>query len=103
MEIKGGGVSKVINTLAGATFGVYLIHEHRYLRYLWQQWLGVEQSVSQPWMVLHLIGSVLLVFVVCAIVELIRKWLFSLVTERKWFCKIFERFAKIESKMNGDA
>lgn len=103
MEIKGGSVSKVINTLAGATFGVYLIHEHRYLRYLWQQWLGVEQSVSQPWMILYLLGSVLLVFVACATVELIRKWLFSLVTERKWFCKIFERFAKTESKMNGDA
>lgn len=103
MEIKGGGVSKVINTLAGATFGVYLIHEHRNLRYLWQQWLGVEQNATQPWMILHLIGSVLLVFVVCAIVELVRKWLFSLITERKWFCKIFERFAKIESKMNGDA
>lgn len=103
MEIKGGGVNKAINTLAGATFGVYLIHEHRYLRYLWQQWLGVEQSASQPWMVIHLIGSVLLVFVACAVVELIRKWLFSLVTERKWFHKIFERFAKIESKMNGDA
>lgn len=103
MEIKGGGVGKVINTLAGATFGVYLIHEHRYLRYLWQQWLGVEQNATQPWMILHLIGSVLLVFVVCAIVELVRKWLFPLITERKWFCKIFERFAKIESKMNGDA
>ncbi len=103
LEIKGNRISKAINTLAGATFGVYLIHEHRYLRYLWQPWLGVEQSASQPWMILHLIGSVLLVFLACAIMELIRKWLFSLVTERKWFGKIFERFAKIESKMNGDA
>ncbi len=103
LEIKSGGVSKVINMLASATFSVYLIHEHRYLRYLWQQWLGVEQSASQPWMVLHLLGSVLLVFAACAVIELVRKWLFSLVTERKWFCKIFARFAKIESKMNGDA
>lgn len=103
LEIKSGSIGKVINMLAGATFGVYLIHEHRYLRYLWQQWLGVEQSASQPWMILHLLGSVLLVFAVCAVVELVRKWLFSLVTDRKWFHKIFERFAKIESKMNGDA
>lgn len=103
LEIKSGSIGKVINMLAGATFGVYLIHEHRSLRYLWQQWLGVEQSASQPWMILHLLGSVLLVFAVCAVVELVRKWLFSLVTDRKWFHNIFERFAKIESKMNGDA
>ncbi len=103
LEIKGVTISKVINTLAGATFGVYLIHEHRYMRYLWQQWLGVEQCSTQPWMFLHLIGSVILVFVICAIIELVRKWLFGLITKCKWFDTFFKRFAKAEGKLNGDA
>ena len=103
MKIKSVPLGKIINILAGATFGVYLIHEHRNLRYLWQQWLDVEQSAGQPWMIFHLIGSVLAVFVVCAGVELLRKWLFGLITERKWFGRIFEKFSKLEDKINGDA
>lgn len=102
LSVKGNVIGKVINTLAGATFGVYLIHEHRYLRYMWQQWLQVEQNAHQPWMILHLIASVLIVFMVCAVIELIRKWLFSLVTERKWFQKLFQPMAKIERRINGD-
>ena len=102
-EIKGTGIGKCINTVAGATFGVYLIHEHRYVRYLWQQWLGVEQSADMWWMILHLVGSVLLVFTVCTIIEWIRKWLFGLVTKRRRFQKLFYRFQKLEEKINGDA
>lgn len=102
-DIKNVKIGKAINTVAGATFGVYLIHEHRYIRYLWPQWLGVEQSAEQPWMILHLIGSVLLVFAVCTIIELVRKWLFGLITKRSWFDNIFKRFAALEDKMNGEA
>ncbi len=102
-EIKGVHISKIINTLAGATFGVYLIHEHQFLRYLWQQWLCVEQNASKPWMPVHLLGSIALVFLLCFVAEWVRKGVFALITERKWFRKAFERFEKIESKMNGEA
>ena len=101
-EIKGKSISKIINTLAGATFGVYLIHEHRYLRYEWQPWLGVEQNAGQPWMILHLVGSVVVVFLACACIELLRKWFFSLITERKWFQSLFKPLTKAESKINGE-
>lgn len=103
MDIKNAGIGKVINTLAGATFGVYLIHEHRYLRYLWQQWLGVEQNAGKPLMILHLIGSILLVFAICVGIDLVRKWLFGLITNRLWFQNCFKKFAKLEDKINGDA
>lgn len=103
VNISGKKIGKFINMLATATFGVYLIHEHRYLRYLWPQWLGVENYSNTVWMILHWFGSILAVFGVCAVAELIRKWLFSLVTGRKWFGKIFLPFRKAEQKMNGDA
>jgi len=102
-EIKSIPFGRIINTLAGTTFGIYLIHEHRYLRYLWPQWLHTTENASQPWMILHLIGSVLLVFAACACIELLRKWLFGLVTERKWFGNLMGRFDKLEKKINGDA
>ncbi len=102
INIAGKKVCKVINTLATATFGVYLIHEHRYLRYLWPQWLSVESNADKPWMILHWLGSVVLVFMLCATIELIRKRIFSLIIERKWFDKIFAPLLKAERKMNGD-
>lgn len=103
IEIKGGGIGRFINLIAGATFGVYLIHEHRYIRYLWQQWLHVTDAVNEPWLLLHLLGSILAVFAVCTCIELVRKWLFGLITNRKWFNNIFSKFAKAEAKINGDA
>ena len=103
MEIKGKYISKAINLFAGATFGIYLIHEHRYIRYLWQQWLCVEQNATQPWMIIHLLGSVILIFLVSAVIEMARKWLFKFLTERSFFAKFFAKFSKIESKMNGEA
>ncbi len=102
-DIKNIKFGKVINMISGATFGVYLIHEHRYMRYLWPQWLGVEQNSDKPWMILHLLGSVLLVFAIGTIIELVRKWLFGLVTNRMWFNSIFKKIAGIEEKVNGDA
>ncbi len=102
-EIKGNAIGRIINTMAGATFGVYLIHEHRYLRYLWQTWLSVDKFAEGPWMLLYMVGCVLAVFLVGALIDLLRKFLFSLVTKRKWFQNIFKRFEKWEAKINGDA
>lgn len=103
IQIKGKISGRIINGLGGATFGVYLIHEHRYLRYLWPQWVGAEANAGAPWMLLHLLLGVLAVFLVCATIELVRKWIFSLITGRKWFEKIFQPLEKIEGKINGDA
>ena len=103
MEIKKEWLCKCINVIAGATFGVYLIHEHRYLRYAWQQWLGVEQYADGPWMILHLLVSVILVFAVCVCVELVRKTIFTWLMGRKWVNQIFGRFAGTENKINGDS
>lgn len=102
LKISGKGIGNVINTVAAATFGVYLIHEHRYLRYLWPQWLGVEANADKSWMILHWFGSIILIFVLCAVLEWIRKRIFVLVTERQWFGKLFAPLRKAEQMMNGD-
>ncbi len=102
-EIKGKYLGRIINTMASATFGVYLIHEHRYMRYLWQPWLGVDKFGKGSWMLLYMVGCVLVVFIVCALIDLLRKVLFTLITKQKWFQNIFKRFHKWEAKINGDA
>lgn len=81
INIKAERAGNMIGVLAGASFGVYLIHEHMDFRYVWQQWLGVEKQGQSPLFPLFMIGSILLVFFVCAGIELIRKRLFAAIAE----------------------
>jgi len=66
---------KPIELLSGATFGVYLIHEHINIRYLWPQWLGCAAWIDAPlpWFLGHMAVAVLTVFGVCTLVEIARK------------------------------
>lgn len=61
--------------VSGATFGVYLIHEHINIRYLWLQWFDCAAWVDAPLpsFLGHMILTVFTVFVVCTLIEIARK------------------------------
>jgi len=67
--------SPAINTVAGATFGVYLIHDNAILRPLiWKDWVGTVDAASNPaWLPLHAIGFTVLVYLICTGIELVRE------------------------------
>ena len=73
---------KIISTLAGATFGVYLIHEHVELRGLWKTLFHCESYAhgSTGMFLLHMLGTVCVVYVVCTIIELLRQKITELLT-----------------------
>ena len=73
----GEKTKKVISTLAGATFGVYLIHEHVELRGLWKTLFHCEEYAqrSTGMFLLHMIGTVGVVYAGCTMIELIRQWI----------------------------
>ena len=73
----GEKTKKVISTLAGATFGVYLIHEHVELRGLWMTLFHCEEYAqrSTGMFLLHMIGTVGVVYAGCTMIELIRQWI----------------------------
>ena len=75
------GKSSVIGTLAGASFAVYLLHEHMDLRYVWQQWLMVDKQAESVWFPVLMAGSIVSVFIVCAVIEIIRQKIFRKVGE----------------------
>lgn len=76
LNIKEGRAADIIRRLAGSSLGVYLIHEHELVRYEWPRWLGVAAMDGSPLMVLHWIGSVLLVYAVCGHIDyLLRKYI----------------------------
>lgn len=68
---------KPIELVSGAAFGVYLIHEHISIRYVWPEWFHcAEQADSSVIGFLgHMLGTVLCVYLVCTAIELVRqKW-----------------------------
>lgn len=77
ITIKSEKAGKIIGPLAGASFGVYLLHEHVDFRYVWQQWLMVEKQAESVWFPVLMAGSIIVVFVVGAMIELTRKNMFE--------------------------
>lgn len=79
-----GKTGKAISVLGKSTFGVYLIHEHVNLRYLWPQWFGCNQAMtaSLPIFLLHMIITVIIVYTVCTLIELVRQFLFQKVIKK---------------------
>lgn len=79
--------SRIINALGGATFGVLLIHAHSdFMRqWLWGDVLNnVGMYSNGNWIYLHSIASVLSIFLICAIIDIVRKH-----TVEKWFMKVW--------------
>lgn len=76
LHIPEGRGAALIRMAASASFGVYLIHEHLELRYLWPQWLGTERFSDTPLFLLHWLVSIFVVYAVCMAVDLARGEMF---------------------------
>ncbi len=77
-KLSGEGLAgRIILRVAPCTLGVYLLHEHIELRNLWPHWLGATLECS-PWLlVIRAVGSVILVFVIGILVDMVRGMLFT--------------------------
>ena len=65
---------KWINTIAASTFGVLLIHANSdtMRQWLWKDVLYNVGMYNSKWLVVHAIGSVMAVYVICVLIDLIR-------------------------------
>lgn len=79
VEIRNEKAASVIGLLSSCTFGVYLIHEHRNIRYVWPIWLKTEETAEKLFFIVPMIGTVLLVFGACVVLEICRKKMFAFV------------------------
>ena len=82
--------NRVINTIAASTFGVLLIHANSdaMRRFLWQDVLHNKSYYNSPFLVVHAILSVILVYIVCICIDQVRihmleKPLFRYIEQRK--------------------
>lgn len=66
-------IGRVINIIAGSTFGIYLIHDNKYVRdWLWAVVFN-NAGISGVALLGDMLLSVYMVFIVCSIIDLIRK------------------------------
>ena len=89
--------NKIINNISSCVFGVYLLSETPVMRsYLWKNIFNNYNYVSSPYLIIHMLISVLITFMVCLIVEGIRK-----VTLELFYNKfISKRVDNISEKLN---
>lgn len=82
-------MGRVICALSPMALGVYLAHENLSLRYNWQKWLGIYESLGKPTLefVGRLLLAVLIVFVCGLAIDFIRIQIFKLF--KMLFGKIF--------------
>ncbi len=66
--------NRLINAVAATTFGVFCIHtcSDAMRRWLWQDLLRNAEYYSKPIGYLHIIGSVIGIFTVCAVIDTLR-------------------------------
>lgn len=72
--------SKIICAVSPMSLGVYLFHENISLRYCWQKWLGIYESLDKSVVsfVAGVFASVIIVYVAGTAVDFVRKSIFSL-------------------------
>ena len=86
------GKNKYINAISATTFGVFCIHtsSNAMRIFLWQDLLHVPEAYAYPGvvLVLHAVGSMFAVFIVCSLIDMIRiKFI-----EKPFFALLEKRF-----------
>lgn len=89
--------SKIVNIIAQAIFGVYVIHNNGYLReIIFCKIFKINNLNGSLKNVLYVIGSSVIIFAVCIIIDLIRKY-----TLEKFACNCYDKIdEKIKNKTN---
>ena len=78
ISIPEGKFSKLVVAVAPYTFGVYLLHEHMFIRTEWVKWLNVSSSDSILMLIVNLVWKCLLVLVVGLFADFVRTQIFNL-------------------------
>lgn len=99
--------NKFVNIIASATLGVYLIHDNNFVRpYLWKDLLDNQSMYHSEYLIFHAICSIILVYIICTIIDLLRQLTMEKLYEIFWnkYGNIMEKklyfyFYKIKEKV----
>ena len=71
--------NKLINKLASSVFGILLIHANSdaMREFLWYDLLKNDEFYHSPYFMIHAIGSIIIVYLTCFIIDQARRYLFA--------------------------
>lgn len=70
--------NKIINEVSASSLGVYLIHDNQYVRpFLWQRITGSSEYQNSYLLLVHMIISVICVFLICTLIDYMRRKIFA--------------------------
>ena len=69
--------NKMLNKIASLTLGIYLIHENPFINTYWWNLLRTQDMQDSRFLGGHILFSVVLTFVICGMIDLIRQRLFG--------------------------
>ena len=91
---------KIINAIAGCTIGVYLIHENKYIRENFYDFIGITNITNIDLKAIAILFAIVIgMFVVCTIIEFIRKNIFKFVYNSKLAIKNREKYQSYFEKL----
>lgn len=69
--------NRLINVIASATFGVYLIHENHFVRpFLWREVFRNATFQDSQYLIPYSIAVIMIVYISCTLIELVRSKIF---------------------------
>ena len=97
IKIKSAGVQKVISVLAPASFGIYILHmQYDVLNLIFRlplfRWIAYRPA---PVMILMVLLAAVVLYLICAVIEKLRQWLFAVL-------KVQKGLEKLENKLLGN-
>ena len=73
--------NRIINAIAGASLGVYMLHENIFSQnFLWSRIFRPVSFQDSPYFILYSVAVVLAILTVCTLIELLRSWVFRKVS-----------------------
>ena len=89
-----------INMIASTTLGIYLIHDHPSMRFLlWNKCFKLFEITQSKYLILNSIKAIFIVFFVCMIIDLIRKFIVEVLL-KKYVSWIYEKLVFLNEKVD---
>ena len=90
--------SKIVNTVSRTTFGIYLIHEHEFIKKYIYKLLKIDLGIKYTNLnvIFKCIYVSVIIFLACAIIERIR---ILLLEDRKWYKKLVNKIGDFLEKV----
>lgn len=77
LSISNQRVCRIISAVAPLAFGVYLIHDNRFVRPILWESLNPAAYAESPWLFLYMALCVIGIFAICCVIEKLRQIIFT--------------------------